>query len=162
MADTNGNGRAGTSWAAAAICSTVVLALGSAFGSSYVRDQNRMEQAIRALEDERESNAYVRGVTIQRLDEIEQVTARLRERIEQSVRDLDATLQREMRILDEQGNIAMDNLDRRLQTEMGGRFDEQRARLDGLRAWVDAASLNRWTKDDQRRFEDQLGVTLKP
>ena len=148
-------------WAAASICSGIVLALGGAFGQSYVRDQNRMEHAIREIQSQREGEATERGRVLERIEHLDDLASANETAIREGIIGLDTTLQREMRLLDTAMQVQLDDLDRRLQTEMATVFAEHRERIDTLRAWVDRISPLLWLVSDQERFEDMLGVRLE-
>lgn len=59
-----------TTWAPFAIAVTLVLAVAGAFSSGYVRDQNRMQDDIKALNREVTQDAYRRGVVDGEMREI--------------------------------------------------------------------------------------------
>lgn len=161
MSATNGNGtRAVNVWAAASVCSTIVLALCGAFGSSYVRDQSRIEHAVRLLEDQREESAYHRGRTDERLDTLAGLAATNREAIRTGLAALDEMLQRETRLVNGETAARLDETDRRLQQEMRTLFDANRERIGTLEGLAEEAAASRWSRADQERFEDQLGLGL--
>lgn len=130
-------------WAAMSICSGVVLAIGGAFGSSYVRDQNRTEQRVTILEDARVDAAYSRGKTDQRLDQIQALAETNRDNITLSFKELDSKLQREMNLADATIEGGLRDLDSRLQHEIivsrETRMEQLAAlieRLEILEAWM--------------------------
>lgn len=126
----NGNGR--SMWAAMSICSGVVLAIGGAFGSSYVRDQTRTEARVTELEDARVEAAYSRGKTDQRLDQIQALAETNRDNITLSFKELDSKLQREMNLADATIEGGLRDLDGRLQDEIRVSRDTRKEQIDAV------------------------------
>lgn len=149
-------------WAAASVCSTVVLALIGAVGRAYVHDQARIEARVRVIEEGREAEAEERGRTAQRLDHLGDLAERNESAIRDGLTGLDTTLQREMRLLDAAMQEQLNELDRRLQSEVATVFAEHRARLEGLRTDVNRMLETAWTRADQVRYEDMRGLRLEP
>ena len=140
-AQPNGNGR-GSVWGPIGAAMTVIVAIGAAFGSSYTRDQNRLEGNVMVLQGRAIEDATSRGRVDQRLDQLSEGVERIRQRIEEAFKEIDDKLQREMRLIDEITRALVVELDGRLQSEIGRsrqeRMDqlmELRGRLEKLEAW---------------------------
>lgn len=179
MSETGNNGNGKTS---IAFLLTVIGALAAlaALGQQAIGNSNAerksaddaMGESVRLnrdrislLFDAREKDAYARGVTDNRLDQLQGLSVTNRDNIVSSFRELDSKLQREMALMVETINAGLKDLDARLQGEIAvsrqtreDQIGELRDRLNMLETQAAAVAGNRWTKQDQERFEDQLGV----
>jgi hypothetical protein len=122
---------------------------------------------VRVLEEARVADAREAGAFGERLNHIEELAKANRTRVEAAFLELDTKLQREMALADATIAESLDNLDSRLQGEILSnvtqRLDQIRGlqeQISALERWRVETSMNRWTKDDQRDFEDRLRLIL--
>lgn len=160
--ESNGNGLR-NAWAAASVCSAIVLALAGAFGSSYVRDQTRTERRVEILEDDRVASSYARGRSDQRLEELQALAHAIRDALNRATEELDAKLQRELALADDTLRTEIRAVDARLleairanRDERADRLAEIRSSLEKLDAARQALEARAWTRDEQLRFEERL------
>jgi hypothetical protein len=100
----------GASAAVGAVALTMLLAIVGGFGSGYVRDQTRLDHEIHE-QGARNDSAHIL---------------------------LDATLQREMRLLDERGVAERVALDEKLQIEVNGVREILQTEISALEARIDS------------------------
>lgn len=160
--DHNGNGRVRSAVATItpAVVGTVLLGgIFAALGQGYEREQDEQAASIKANRDgitelnrKREDDAYQRGRIDQTLVQLGELGSRQRDRIEQVGADLDSSLQREMRTLDEAMLVQIRDLDGRIQAEITRSADADREAMAVLRHEVERL------RRDWERFEDQMGI----
>lgn len=120
-----------TSWPALASWAGVILMIVTMAGSGYVRDQARIEKALIKLTDSHIEHMSEDGhrAMMQRVSSVEEELKDIRGEI----KDLDAILQREMRLLDDAVVEKIEAMDAKLQQEMrrldleamkGGEYDD--------------------------------------
>ena len=122
-------------WVAAASVGGLILAIvgavGGALGTGYMRDQERIEANLALLNERALRNAQTIGEQTERLT-----------RVDALVRDLDVSLQREMRTLDAAMEVRIVDQDRRLQSEISRSAAERHEQIQAIR-------------NATMRFEDQ-------
>ncbi len=182
-ANGNGNGRGAREVVAYLFAAFSALTAIATLGKSAIDDVEADRTAgdaalateLRAARDAvgdlvaaREQDAYHRGVTDQRLTQLAELSATNAANLQAAFRELDTKLQREMQLADETIRAGLVDLDSRLQGEIAvsraqraEALAELQRRLDDLEERERRADAAAWTRDDQRRFEDLLGVRAR-
>ncbi len=115
----------GFNWAPVTMFLVLGLAVIGGFSSGYIRDQDRMQEQQKESISREIEQAYHTGQQDAKLEDAQKVT-----------KELDITLQREMRLLDERADEKVRGMDERLQMEMRLLGEADKVRLDQMVATI--------------------------
>lgn len=177
---TNGNGRNAREMVAYLFAALSAFGAIATLGKSAIDDVEAdrgagdaaLSAEIRLVRDRaevlvgaREGDAYHRGVTDQRLAQLADLAQTNAEQLTAAYRELDSKLQREMALADETLQAGLVDLDSRLQGEIEASRAQRAEALAELRRRLEALeelARGTWSRADQHRFEDLLGVRSQP
>lgn len=150
----NGNGRS-NGWAGVTPAAVVFLLLGgisSVVFSGFATDRAEQWQAIRAITDGQNSLDAI----VERVQQVKDMALANKARIEAAFLELDTKLQNELRLADATLDTQINNLDRRLQQEIGNNARS----LVSLDEAIRDIRATAWTNADHAEFERKAGLSL--